>query len=399
MCSTVFFFQAEDGIRDLVRSRGLGDVYKRQVSTQSTGPTTSNMQTSGRRRNLRWLAIAAVTVLALLLYTSQTSGPPKWGQLGWLGWRKSVLVTGGLGFIGSHLVEDLIEHGYKVTIYDDESNGHNHNTGASFVRGDVRVVNDLTMVLPGQADYVVHLAAAISVAESMRLPGKYYETNVDGSRAVLDMARSRWNTKMLVAASSAAIYGTTAPLPIEEKSGYGGISPYADSKFRMELEMEKANKQHGLKSIALRFFNVYGPRQDPKSDYSGVMSKFMQSATQAPNVIKVFGDGAQTRDFVYVKDIARAIRTALESELSRFDAFNVCTGKKTSIQDLAITIKQKFSTGGASIGIANQPAREGDIRESVCNPSKATQLLGFTASYTVAEGMEHTRDWYLSTLK
>jgi len=342
-----------------------------------------------RRRNLH-LGMGACAMLLLFMFYHQLQS-----------WRsKTALVTGGLGFIGSHLVEELLAQGYKVLIYDNESNGHNHNIAANFLKGDVTMVQELSDIQEGQADYVVHLAAAISVAESMKLPMKYMRNNVEGSKLVLQMAREKWHSKMVVAASSAAIYGDKAPLPISETSGYGGKSPYADSKYKMEEEMQRVNQKHGLKTIALRFFNVYGPRQDPKSDYSGVMSKFMEFASKPPYNIRIFGDGKQTRDFIYVKDIARAIRTALESDLPQFDAFNVCTGHETTIQELATTVKQEFTphAHGTKITLTNLEGRAGDIRESVCEPSKAANKLGFKSKYTVAEGLAHTKDWYMSTL-
>jgi len=319
--------------------------------------------------------------------------------------EKVALVTGGLGFIGSHLTEELLDHGYKVFIFDDESNGHNFNLLTTHIHGDIQIVKELEL-LPDRIDYVVHLAAAISVAESMTQPEKYFATNVAGSQKVLELARTKWNTKMVVAASSAAIYGDKAPIPVREASGYAGLSPYAESKWKMEKLMEAANKK-GLNTVALRFFNVYGPRQDPKSDYSGVISKFMEFASQSTYKdgkktkkgaqIKIFGDGKQTRDFVFVKDVARAIRTALESEKTEFDAFNVCTGHKTTIQQLAETVKQAFAVPGKEISLKNSEARNGDIRESLCDPSKTKQGLGFEYKYTIEQGLKMTQEWYSSS--
>lgn len=316
----------------------------------------------------------------------------RWPEVGESAPQKTALVTGGLGFIGSHLTEELLEHGYKVYIFDDESNGHNYNRLTTTIKGDIQIVNDLDL-LPPRIEYVVHLAAAISVAESMSQPEKYMNTNVKGSQQVFELAKNKWQTKMVVAASSAAIYGDKAPIPVRENSGYAGLSPYAESKWKMEKLMEKMNKQ-GLKTVALRFFNVYGPRQDPKSDYSGVISKFMEFASKTKGEIKIFGDGKQTRDFVFVKDVARAIRTALESGKPQFDAFNVCTGHKTTIQQLAKTVKEAFAAPGKSIKLTNLEGRPGDIRESLCDPSKTKKGLGFEYKYTIEQGLKLTQEWY-----
>ena len=263
--------------------------------------------------------------------------------------NESVLLTGGLGFIGSHVVDLLLHRGFKVTILDDESNGHNHNKFCTeMVPNDITVVGDLPK-FPNEGKekgeevmyftHVIHLAAAISVAESMNDPDKYERINYGGSQKVLDWIRA-YNThvsrllkddkqtesqdaptliRKVVAASSAAIYGDPDPalLPLRESAPYGGLSPYADTKYRMEgLMREFVESQNGdnerkdrefipaTSATALRFFNVYGPRQDPKNPYSGVISLFLEMATHNKD-ITILGDGLMTRDFVYVKDVAR----------------------------------------------------------------------------------------------
>merc|ERR1711907_928289 len=188
----------------------------------------------------------------------------------------------------------------------------------------------------------------------MNDPGKYTRTNVEGSRLVLEYAKAA-GAKMVVAASSAAIYGDIPDkLPIAESEGYGGKSPYAETKWAMEKLMEKFNKEQGLPTTALRFFNVYGPRQDPTSPYSGVISKFMDMSKKNLDVT-IFGDGEQTRDFVYVKDVARAIVTAMESSSDSFDQFNVCTGVETTVKQLANTVIGLF---GASSKVTHGPERD-----------------------------------------
>jgi len=281
--------------------------------------------------------------------------------------KPTVLVTGGLGFIGSHVVEDLLANGFHVVVYDDMSNGRNFNrdTAAVLVK-DITVVNDYSFIVH-KVDYIVHLAAAISVEESTRLPEKYERINVEGSRKVLDWAVKN-GVKRVVAASSGATYGTPLPenLPLREDSATGGICAYATTKFKMEGLMKEFNLNYGLPSTALRFFNVYGPRQDPHSSYSGVVSWFMEQA-KINGTLKVTGEGDQYRDFVYVKDVARAIRTAMLLNDNEFDVFNVCTGVKTTVKEVAQKIVEKF---GSSAVITNIPWRNGDVKESVCSVVK-----------------------------
>ena len=250
--------------------------------------------------------------------------PSARGQVGRAA-RGTVLLTGGLGFIGSHVLELLVRRGYSVVVFDNESTGHNHNKQARReMIADVKRVSDLSQV-GSDCRFVIHLAAAISVAESMKHPEKYTDNNVKGSQNVVDWAAKN-GIRRMVAASSAAVYGNPdmSALPIKETQPYAGLSPYADSKYKMELLMRKAYQEKGLNSTALRFFNVFGPRQDPKSEYTGVISVFLDRANAGKEIV-INGDGTNTRDFVYVGDVARAIVTAMESE-GEFDVFNVCTG-------------------------------------------------------------------------
>eukprot|EP01047_Picozoa_sp_COSAG01_P044628 COSAG01_NODE_4051_length_5393_cov_16.152626_4_plen_329_part_00 len=183
--------------------------------------------------------------------------------------QQRVLLTGGLGFIGSHVVELLLSRGYYVVVYDNGVTGHNHNPDIDReLMSDVRHVKELEAIGAGCCDFVIHLAAAISVAESMKLPEKYTDNNVHGSQNVIDWA-VKHRVRRMVAASSAAVYGNpdASKLPIRESEPYAGLSPYADSKYKMEGLMRKAYEKQGLPCTALRFFNVFGPRQDPKSEY------------------------------------------------------------------------------------------------------------------------------------
>ncbi|KAF0693621.1 Aste57867_15486 [Aphanomyces stellatus] len=307
----------------------------------------------------------------------------------------TVLVTGGLGFIGSHVVEDLTQHGFHVVVMDDMSNGRNfdvaRNASAVLLK-DITHLNDFSAIST-RIDYVVHLAAAISVVESISQPDKYHHVNVDGSRHVLEWAK-RHKVKRVVAASTSSIYGDVSAelMPLKEESATGGISPYATTKFDMEHLME-AYSANGLPTTALRIFNVYGPRQDPSSPHSGVVSYFMDQAFLGTDGrLEITGDGEQYRDFIYVKDVAVAIRLAMLSSDPHFDAFNVCTGTKTTINALAQEILETCASGAA---IEYKERRPGDVRESVCDPTKAEVKLGFAAQYSYEDGIAATWAWIL----
>ena len=310
--------------------------------------------------------------------------------------KGTVLVTGGLGFIGSHVVEDLTENGFNVIVYDDMSNGRNFNKDtAAILLKDITVVKDFSFINV-DVDYVVHLAAAISVTESVAMPEKYERTNVEGSRHVFEWARLH-HVRKVVAASSAACYGIpkAEDIPLAETSANGGISPYSQTKYKMEDIMREYTSKHKLRTTALRFFNVYGPRQDPKSDYSGVISWFMDQA-QMNGKIKITGDGYQYRDFVYVKDVARAIRTAMLYDDPEFDVFNVCTQRKTTVNDLAREIVKVFQSSAEIVHIDPRP---GDVKESLCNAAKARKKLGFEAEYNLAQGLEQTHAWFVEAFE
>jgi len=338
---------------------------------------------------------------------------------------ESVLVTGGLGFIGSHVVDLLLHRGFLVTILDDESNGHNHNQYAKeLVPHDITIVGDLphfpvqgesdhSTPDPGVYTHVIHLAAAISVAESMNDPDKYERINYGGSQKVLKWIEdynqhvaSRNQTsdriRKLVAASSAAIYGDPDPslLPLRESAPYGGLSPYADTKYRMEGLMSAFVKEQNDRDVppasatALRFFNVYGPRQDPHNPYSGVISLFLEKAS-TNNDITILGDGEMTRDFVYVKDVARAIVMNLLKEPTNpnatFDVYNVCTGKSITINTLANQVKSKTKSKSK---ITHLDPRDGDIRDSRCNPTGGMEGVGFVSAVPLEVGLQKTVMWF-----
>ena len=299
-----------------------------------------------------------------------------------------ILVTGGAGFIGSNLIPLLLEKGYTVSVLDNLYSGKMENlTNVSehpwfrFVGGDIRDKATLHNAIAG-IDAIVHLAALIDVTASVEDPALTHEVNVTGTLNVLQEA-TKSNVKKIVFASSTAVYGDTKILPVKEDAPLHPISPYAASKAASEAYFHAFNKCYSIDTVALRFFNVYGPKNQ-NSPYSGVITKFLQKALKN-ETLNVEGDGEQTRDFIHVTDIVKALTLALEAENVGGHAFNVCTGKPTSVNNLADTIaaatKQKLQ-------VTHGPARVGDIRHSYGDPTKATNQLGFKAKVTLAEGLK-----------
>lgn len=290
-----------------------------------------------------------------------------------------VVVTGGCGFIGSHVADALIASGHAVTILDDLSTGKASNAPAQaeVVIGDVA---DTALVHPlvAKADLVFHLAAVASVEQCEREPEASHRTNFIGTKTVLDAAKASPKKPMVVYASSAAVYGDNPALPLDEDAQPAPLGHYGKDKLAGEVYA----RELGIPSVGLRFFNVFGPRQDPHSPYSGVISIFTERAA-AGRPITYFGDGEQTRDFIYVGDIVKLLLAAAGHQGGAVIA-NGCTGKATSLKQLVATI-------GAILTRTPQThhaeARSGDIRHSLGNPSRAKQLLGFTAATTLAEGL------------
>ncbi|MDY6875530.1 MAG: SDR family oxidoreductase [Chloroflexota bacterium] len=296
------------------------------------------------------------------------------------------LVTGGAGFIGSHLVEALVEHNKCVRVLDDFSTGRRENLAAvadqiELLEGDVTDSETVEQAVAG-CDYVLHLAAIASVQASLEKPQTSHRVNVDGTLNVLDAAR-RVGVQRFVIASSTAVYGDHTALPLREELAPRPLSPYAATKAAGEAYCSAFHTSYGLPTVALRFFNVYGPRQDPSNPYSGVISIFAARVARGEHPV-IYGDGKQTRDFVYVADVIRAILLACEREAAAGNVFNVGGGRQTSVLQLVTALNQALDT---ALKPTFAPARSGEVRFSQANVSRARKVMGWKPQVTLQEGL------------
>jgi UDP-glucose 4-epimerase len=286
--------------------------------------------------------------------------------------QKKVAVTGGLGFIGSHLVEELSREN-QVLIIDNESSGHVENIehlpldNISLDLGDINQVDLIANF--EDVDYVFHHAALASVPLSVENPLLCNEVNVTGTLKVLDAAR-RTGVKKVVMASTSAVYGDNQNLPLSEKEPLNPKSPYAVSKAAGELYCQVFSEIYGLPTVSLRYFNVFGPRQDPNSQYAAVIPKFIESILIGKQPI-IYGDGEQTRDFIYVKDVVEANILSAESDLT--GVFNIASGQRLTVNELFKIITHLMGEDLISIPA---DARPGEIKHSLADISKA-KSLGF----------------------
>ena len=296
------------------------------------------------------------------------------------------LVTGGCGFIGSHLCDALLTAGHRVRILDDLSTGKlaNKPEAAELLEGDVA---DPVLAARALADTdgCFHLAAVASVEKANRDWLGTHRSNLTGAIAVFDAARRARGGQPIpvIYASSAAVYGANPQIPLNEDSAPRPLSAYGADKLGCELHGRVAWHIHRVPNIGLRFFNVYGPRQDPRSPYSGVISIFVDRL-RAGRDIDVHGDGSQVRDFIFVKDVVRHLLAAMTKATAENRVFNVCTGKAISILALAQAIGRVLQREPV---IARQPPRQGDIKMSLGNPANATRFLGVAAETPLDEGL------------
>ncbi|CAI1493502.1 Putative UDP-glucose 4-epimerase [Thermococcus nautili] len=300
--------------------------------------------------------------------------------------NKLIVVTGGAGFIGSHIAWELVRDN-EVIVIDNIYTGKAENVppGAKLVKADVRDYEAIAELV-SNADYVFHEAAQVSVVESIRDPVFTEEVNVLGTlnilRALLD------GHGKLIFASSAAVYGDNPNLPLKERERPRPLSPYGVTKATAEEYLRVYHELYGLPVVSLRYFNVFGPRQG-FNQYAGVISIFINRALAGEPLV-IFGDGKQTRDFIYVKDVVRANILVAESKRANGRVFNVATGKQTSILELAMKIIE--ITGTTSSIIFDKP-RPGDIRHSLADITEIKKL-GFEPKWSLEEGLKKTVEWY-----
>jgi len=299
------------------------------------------------------------------------------------------LVTGGCGFIGSHLADALIAGGHSVRILDDMSTGRIENkpAAADLIEGDVADPFIVAKAMHG-VDGCFHLAAVASVVRSNQEWRATHCINLTGTITVFDAARRAKRARPIpvVYASSAAVYGACPDVPLRETSATQPLSAYGADKLGSELHGEVAWHVHGVPTTGLRFFNVYGPRQDPSSAYSGVISIFCDRLVSV-RPVTLFGDGGQSRDFVFVADIVQGLIAAMGRTTSGARVYNLCTGRSTTILELVATIAGVL---GVRPDIGFAPERQGDIRVSCGDPSRARADLGFLPETSLTQGLMKT---------
>ena len=314
-----------------------------------------------------------------------------------------VCVTGAAGFIGGHLSEALLRQGHNVVGLDDFSSGRRENVALlsafpnfSLIEGSIADPQAVSRAIEG-ATWVFHLAAIPSVPLSMAEPERTNAVNVGGTVNVLEAAR-RNQVKRVVLACSCAAYGDGEEQPKHERLLVRPMSPYAAQKIACELYAQTYTRAYGVPCVALRFFNVYGPRQDPKSDYAAAIPRFATRLLSGTRPI-VFGDGQQTRDFVHVSDVVAAMILATQSEKAPGEVINVGSGHSASLLELIQTLKQVIGPEAMKLEIEHQAPRAGDLRASSADISKARALLGFTPRIQLAEGLAGVVESFRALIK
>ena len=303
------------------------------------------------------------------------------------------LITGGAGFIGSNLTHALLNRGDEVRVLDNFSTGRHANVAdivneVEIIEGDLRDAGSCKQAVAG-VDYVLHLASIPSVEHSVLHPDLCMEVNVNATINLLLAARDA-NVKRLVFASSSAIYGDSPVLPKSEEMKPLPPSPYAVGKLAAEHSCQIFYKLYGLETVCLRYFNVFGPRQDPTSQYSAVIPLFARAMLSGKAPI-IFGDGLQSRDFTYVNDIIQANLLAVSAPDVAGQVFNIACGQSQTLLDLVAALNAVLNT---SIEPVHAPPRQGEVKHSVADISRAEKLLGYKVGTTFAEGLAKTAEWY-----
>jgi len=306
----------------------------------------------------------------------------------------TILVTGGAGFIGSNLSEELLKEGYSVRILDNLSTGKIENietfkNDIEFIKGDIRDENTVLKALK-EVGIVFHLAAVSSIDQSLRFPADTIDVNDTGTINLLEQA-VKSGVEKFIFSSSAAVYGKTSEERIQERQILKPFSLYGISKMSGENYLKIYHSVYGIKTISFRFFNVFGPRQNPESEYSAVIPKFISllANNRQPTI---YGDGKQTRDFIFVKDLAAACIKAMNCELKIWgDCFNLGSGKETAISELLNTIKK---ITGKNIEPIYEPPRFEEVQRSCAAVNKAETILGFKAGISLEDGLKQTIEWF-----
>jgi nucleoside-diphosphate-sugar epimerase len=304
----------------------------------------------------------------------------------------SYLVTGGAGFIGSHLAEELVRRGERVRVVDSLITGNRQNLahipGVEFIEGDLADPGVAQRAVEG-IDYVLHQAAIPSVPRSVEDPITSNRANIDASLNVLVAARDA-RVKRVVYAGSSSAYGDAPTLPKVETMPTAPLSPYALQKLVAEQYCQMFTGLYGLETVTTRYFNVFGPRQDPSSPYSGVISLFISALCEGRSPT-IYGDGGHTRDFTYVANVVDGVLRACDAKGVSGEVINVATGGRISLNQLFETIRDLV---GAKVDPIYADARPGDIRDSQADVQKARRLLGYEPTITFDEGLKKTVEWY-----
>ncbi|MBI2466503.1 MAG: SDR family oxidoreductase [Candidatus Rokubacteria bacterium] len=298
------------------------------------------------------------------------------------------LVTGGAGFIGSHLVEALLGRGRRVRVLDDFSSGRREflpqHPALELIAGDLRDADTLRRAVAG-VDVVFHQAALRSVPRSVEDPFAYHDVNATGTMRLLLAAREA-GVRRLVFASSSSVYGDQPVLPLREDQRPQPISPYGASKLIGEHYCANFARHYGLETVSLRYFNVFGPRQDPKSEYAAVIARFILAARRG-EPLEVHGDGKQTRDFTYVANVVDANLAAAEAPGVAGEVFNIACGERLSVLDIATRLEEIL---GRPLPCQHTPPRAGDVRDTQADISRARERLGYVPAVSFTEGLRRT---------
>ena len=322
--------------------------------------------------------------------------------------EKTILITGGAGFIGSNLTEYFLAKGYKVVVLDNFATGHRHNLAAvaahpefKLIEGDIRNINDCVVAVEG-VDYVLHQAALGSVPRSIGDPVTTNDVNVSGFLNMLVAARDA-KVKRFVYAASSSTYGDSQGLPKVEGVIGKPLSPYAITKYVNELYAEIFGKAYGLETIGLRYFNVFGRKQDPKGAYAAVIPKFVMQLMQHQSPI-INGDGNYSRDFTYIDNVIQMNELAMTTTQPEAinTVFNTAFGDRNTLNDLVDYLKAylgEYDESIKNIPIEYGPNRAGDIPHSLASIDKAQRLLGYTPQFSLQQGLKEAVGWYWEHLK